>query len=48
MAEFALSDEAYTELEAAINTWGVTLVGMTKGVTRIRSSAQVRNYGWLS
>ena len=47
MAEFALPDEAYSELRAAIKTWDLTLLGMTKGVTRIRSSAQVRNYGWL-
>lgn len=46
-AEFYLPAEAHAELEAAIKTWDLTLLGLTKGVTRIRTSAQIRHYAWL-
>lgn len=40
--EFSLSDEGRRELEAALQTWGTSLKGLTKGVTRIRTAAQLR------
>ena len=40
---FELSPQATRELEAAVRTWSTSLVGLTKGVTRIRAAAQVRD-----
>jgi radical SAM superfamily enzyme YgiQ (UPF0313 family) len=39
---FHLSEEGERELKAALQVWTTSLKGLTKGVTRIRSSAQVR------
>jgi len=39
---FVLSPQAAWELEAALRVWTPTLSGLTKGVTRIRAAAQVR------
>jgi radical SAM superfamily enzyme YgiQ (UPF0313 family) len=39
---FKLSSEGERELSAALEVWTTSLKGLTKGVTRIRSSAQVR------
>jgi hypothetical protein len=40
--EFQLSSEGARELKAALRVWGTSLKGLTKGVTRIRVAAQVR------
>jgi len=40
--EFQLSSEGERELKAALQVWGTSLKGLTKGVTRIRVAAQVR------
>ncbi len=40
---FRLSSEAENELAAALRVWTTSLRGLTKGVTRIRPSAQVRS-----
>jgi radical SAM superfamily enzyme YgiQ (UPF0313 family) len=40
---FRLSPEAENELAAALRVWTTSLRGLTKGVTRIRPSAQVRS-----
>jgi len=45
-AEFYLPEDARRELELALETWELSLRGMTKGVTRIRNSAQIRSYRW--
>lgn len=45
-AEFFLPENARKELELALETWELSLRGMTKGVTRIRNSAQIRSYRW--
>lgn len=39
---FELSPQATRELEAALRVWSTSLTGLTKGVTRIRAAAQVR------
>jgi radical SAM superfamily enzyme YgiQ (UPF0313 family) len=39
---FRLTDDGERELKAALQVWTTSLKGLTKGVTRIRASAQVR------
>ncbi len=41
--EFRLTPAGARELEAALKVWTTSLKGLTKGVTRIRSVAQVRD-----
>ncbi len=45
---FHLSEEGYHELEAAFDVWSNQLVGLTKLVTRIRISSQVRDVEWTA
>jgi len=40
---FRLSPEGEAELKSALRVWTTSLSGLTKGVTRIRASAQVRH-----
>lgn len=39
---FELSDEAAHELKAALDVWSSSMLGLSKGVTRIRPQAQIR------
>jgi radical SAM superfamily enzyme YgiQ (UPF0313 family) len=41
--EFALPEDSAAEIEAALKVWGTDLKSLTKGVTRLRSTAQVRD-----
>ena len=41
--EFRLSPARAREIEAALKVWTTSIKGLTKGVTRIRSVAQVRD-----
>lgn len=45
---FRLAPEGERELRAALQVWTTSLKGLTKGVTRIRNSAQVRTAERLS
>jgi hypothetical protein len=40
--EFAVPEESATQIRDALEVWGTDLKALTKGVTRIRSTAQVR------
>jgi hypothetical protein len=40
---FQLGPKAAKELQAALQVWGVSVKGLTKGVTRIRAEWQVRD-----
>ena len=39
---FELSEDGAAEIEALLQTWTASLVGLTKGVTRIRTTSLLR------